>query len=56
LKLLTTGYTSKQISEEIHIAKTTTDTHHRNIFKKLVAKTYAQLFKFTQAFKLIEDL
>jgi len=54
LRLLANGYTSKQISEYIHIAKTTVDTHRRNIFEKLEVKTYAQLFKFAQTFELIE--
>jgi len=56
LKLLAAGYTSKQISEEIYIAKTTADSYRRDIFNKLGVKTYAQLFKFAQAFELIEDL
>jgi len=53
LKLLANGYTSKQISEKIYIAKTTADTHRRNIFDKLGVKTYTQLFKFAQALELI---
>ena len=53
LHLLSLGYTSKQISDELCISKLTADTHRRNIFEKTETKTYAELFKFAQVFHLI---
>jgi DNA-binding NarL/FixJ family response regulator len=46
LKLVTTGYTSHQIAEELSIATSTVDVHRRNIMRKLDRHSVAALTRY----------
>ncbi|TVZ54886.1 two component transcriptional regulator, LuxR family [Lutibacter sp. Hel_I_33_5] len=46
LTLIANGKTSKQISEELFIAKTTVDTHRKNMIRKLKLATGNELIKY----------
>lgn len=46
LQLIAKGYTSKQISTELFIAKTTVDTHRKNIKRKLNLNSASELIKY----------
>lgn len=46
LQLIGKGYTSKQISEELFIAKTTVDTHRKNMLRKLDLSSASELVKY----------
>lgn len=46
LDLLAKGFTSKQISEELFIAKTTVDTHRKNMIRKLNLNSASELVKY----------
>ncbi len=46
LNLIAQGKTSKQISEELFIAKTTVDTHRKNMIRKLELNSGNELIKY----------
>lgn len=46
LHLIAKGYTSKKISEELFIAKTTVDTHRKNMLRKLNLTSASELVKY----------
>lgn len=46
LQLIAKGYTSKQISKELFIAKTTVDTHRKNMLHKLNLNSASELIKY----------
>jgi two-component system response regulator NreC len=46
LQLIANGKTSKEISENLFIAKTTVDTHRKNMIRKLNLATGSDLIKF----------
>ena len=46
LHLIASGKTSKEISEELFIAKTTVDTHRKNMIRKLNLDSGNELIKF----------
>ncbi|WP_170245925.1 response regulator [Tenacibaculum adriaticum] len=46
LQLIAKGKTSKQISEELFIAKTTVDTHRKNMIRKLNLNGVNELMKY----------
>lgn len=46
LQLISNGKTSKQISEDLFIAKTTVDTHRKNMIRKLDLSSGAELVKY----------
>ena len=46
LNLIANGKTSKEISEALFIAKTTVDTHRKNLMNKLNQKNIASLVKY----------
>lgn len=52
--LLAKGMTSREVSELWAISKYTVDTHRKHIFNKLEIKTFAELFKIAQGFKLLD--
>ena len=46
LQLIANGKTSKQIAEELFIAKTTVDTHRKNMIRKLNLNNGNELVKY----------
>lgn len=46
LRLVTEGYTSQQIGEELFIASSTVDVHRRNIMRKLNLHNVAELTRY----------
>ena len=46
LHLIANGKTSKEIAEELFIAKTTVDTHRKNMIRKLQLKSGNELIKY----------
>ena len=46
LKLMASGRSTKEISQTLHIGKTTVDTHRRNIMEKLSCENVADLTRY----------
>ena len=46
LQLIANGHTSKEIAETLFIAKTTVDTHRKNMIRKLDLKNGNELVKY----------
>ena len=53
LKLLSYGYSIKQISEKLELAEKTIASHNKNLFKKTKTTTLSGLLKYTYANNLI---
>lgn len=53
IKLIIKGLTSKEISNVLFIAKTTVDTHRKNIYKKLEISNSGTLIKFAHENNLL---
>jgi len=53
IKLIIKGLTSKEISNALFIAKTTVDTHRKNIYKKLEISNSSSLIKFAHENNLL---
>lgn len=53
IKLIIKGLTSKEISNILFIAKTTVDTHRKNIYKKLEISNSSSLIKFAHENNLL---
>ena len=53
LKLISTGMTNKEISEELFIAIPTVKTHTSNLYAKMVVKNRTQAVHKAQSLKLI---
>lgn len=53
IKLIIKGLTSKEISNTLFIAKTTVDTHRKNIYKKLEISNSGTLIKFAHENNLL---
>jgi two-component system secretion response regulator SsrB len=53
LKLITEGFTNEKISETLHIAVRTVDTHRTNMLVKLKLPNTAALVKFAMENKLV---
>lgn len=53
LKKITNGLTSKEIAENLYLAKSTVETHRKNIKRKLKANNTANLIKKAYQLKLI---
>ena len=51
--LLVMGHSNPQIGEILHIARSTVETHRKNINRKLDFSSYFQLLRFAQAFDLV---
>jgi DNA-binding NarL/FixJ family response regulator len=54
IKLIIKGLTSKEISNILFIAKTTVDTHRKNIYKKLEISNSSSLIKFAHENNLLD--
>ena len=46
LQVIAEGYTSKEIAERLHLAKSTVEVHRRNIMRKLDLHSVAELTKY----------
>ncbi|WP_159947527.1 helix-turn-helix transcriptional regulator [Polaribacter septentrionalilitoris] len=53
LKLVTKGYNSKQIGEQLFISKHTVITHRKNIYTKLDASSLADLIRFSMVLEIL---
>ncbi|MEM8966643.1 MAG: helix-turn-helix transcriptional regulator [Bacteroidota bacterium] len=53
IPLIVYGYTSAQIAEQLFIARSTVETHRKNINRKLKIKYSYQLVRLAQAFDLV---
>jgi len=53
INLLVRGYNNPQVGEQLFIARTTVETHRKNINRKLGFSSYFQLLRFAQAFDLV---
>ncbi|MDL2263020.1 response regulator transcription factor [Synergistaceae bacterium OttesenSCG-928-I11] len=54
LKLMASGHSTRDISRELHIGKTTVDTHRRNIMEKLQCENVADLTRYAIREGLVE--
>ena len=50
LKLISKGFTSRQIAEKLGISKLTIDTHRKNIQRKLEVSNTVELLKLAMYF------
>lgn len=53
LRLMGSGHSALEISEQLHIAESTANTHRRNIRSKLNAQSNYDVIFFAQAFNLL---
>ena len=53
ISMVVYGRTNPQIAEQLCIARTTVETHRKNINRKLGFSSYFQLVRFAQAFDLV---
>jgi len=53
LRLMGSGHSAAEISEQLHIAESTANTHRRNIRSKLNAQSNYDVIFFAQAFNLL---
>lgn len=53
IQLIAKGYSSRQISENLHISKNTVDTHRRKILRKLDFENSQQIVRFAIENKLV---
>ncbi|MBV4357482.1 LuxR C-terminal-related transcriptional regulator [Pinibacter aurantiacus] len=53
LRLMGSGHSAAEISEQLHIAESTANTHRRNIRSKLNAQSNYDIIFFAQAFNLL---
>lgn len=53
LQLTALGKSSTEMAEDLHISKTTAETHRRNIKKKLKAESIYDLSMYARTFDLI---
>jgi DNA-binding CsgD family transcriptional regulator len=47
------GYTNSQIADQLCIARSTVETHRKNVKRKLGVRSHYQLVRFAQAFNLV---
>ena len=55
IALVARGKTAKQVAEELFLAKSTVDTHRKNIKRKLEIKHINEISNYAQAFGLIDE-
>lgn len=54
LKLLANGCNNPEIAEQLYLARSTVETHHKNLNRKLELRSFRDLMKYAFAFNLVE--